>query len=74
SPNNPLRRVNKQVKYFKHGTLKTRILCFHEGKKLGANTDNMQIVEGQAFKAYTMYYDSTRITHIYTLITISIFA
>ncbi|KAF2189905.1 hypothetical protein K469DRAFT_659128 [Zopfia rhizophila CBS 207.26] len=74
SPNDPLRRVDEQVKYFEHGTLKTRILCFHEGKKPGANTDDMRIVEGQAFEACATYCDSAGITHVYALTTIGIFA
>ncbi|KAF2194186.1 hypothetical protein K469DRAFT_548496 [Zopfia rhizophila CBS 207.26] len=71
SLNNPLRRVDEQVKYFKKGTLKTRILRFHEGKKPGANTDDMQVVKGQAFEGCTTYCDFAEIDHVFALTTIS---
>ncbi|KAF2175339.1 hypothetical protein K469DRAFT_611132 [Zopfia rhizophila CBS 207.26] len=74
SPNDPLRRVDEQVKYFEKGTLKTRILCFHEGKKPSANTDDMQVVEGQAFEACATYCDFAGINHVYALTTIGTLA
>jgi hypothetical protein len=75
SPDDPLRRVDEQVKYFENGTLKTRILCFHEGKKTEASANAVQSVEGQAFEACATYCQSNNnITHVYALTTIGTFA
>ncbi|OCL09029.1 hypothetical protein AOQ84DRAFT_388450 [Glonium stellatum] len=74
SPDDPLRRVDEQVRYFERGSMKTRVLCIHEGKKAGEGDSAVANVEGQAFEACATYCASSGMTHVYALTTIGTYA